>query len=233
VNDIDYDRSLAMGIERENSWSLISQGKFLEAYNKATDEYNETGSLISLRHRAKASLLLEDYCTALADFQEVLYWTEELYRGDTDYINIGMVYWLLNDHDQATKYWLDSMTLKLRTGNIVIPPSIVYFAGVYLKDSKLIKEACKYLKRRWKGSIPLAGFLLDHNNEDDLLSTIEPDSPMEPRTLCKYEFYIASKYLQKENMEGYLEHLKKCIQAKGNYLEFEYYIAVGELHKIS
>lgn len=85
----------------------------------------------------------------------------------------------MGDYAKATQLWMDSMTLKLPyTANIVIPPSIVYFASVYLNDKKIKKEAVKYLRKLAKEELPLALFLLDEINESQLLDTISINSPL-------------------------------------------------------
>jgi len=229
----------------DNTWSLIEQGRFGEAYKSATEEYEKTGSYRILGNRAISLKLLKDYKGALHDYLTILNAVDQFYinnknyndnlinKGDGEYIDVGVAYWLLSDYQQALKMWIYSMTLRLRfTSNIMIPPCIVYFAGVYLNDLKTVKEAKKYIKKRYKKTIPLGRFLLDEINEEELLKEIKPDSPLKERTLCKYEFYIASKRLEQGDRADFVEHLKRCRDAKGKYLEFEYFLAVGELDKM-
>ena len=125
----------------ESSWDLITKGMLSEAFNRATEEYNATKSLVSIRHRAMASMMMNNYENALIDYLKVLDETEDWHKGDRDYIYVGAVYWLLCEHTKATQMFMDSMILKLPyTSNIIIPPAIVYFASVYLKDEKIKKE---------------------------------------------------------------------------------------------
>lgn len=233
-------------MDLESSWSLIEQGRLDEALLRATEEYNnDPTSFAPLRHRAISSLLLKEYKGALNDFLTVLntpdpfYVNNEYYendrvndKGDGDYIDVGVAYWLLNEHDAATKMWIDAMTLRFKyTNNIMIPPCVGFFAGVYLNDLKIIREAKKYIKKRYRKTIPLGRFLLDEITEEELLGEIKPASPLKDRTTCKYEFYIASKHLEKGDKSGFIEHLKKCVETK-KIIESEYFLAVGELDKI-
>lgn len=229
----------------DSSWALIEQGKFAEACKKAGEEYEGTNSTSALHHQGLSLLLLKDYKGALDAYLTILNTKDPFYdnnkyyidgvinKSDEDYIKVGLCYWLLGDYIQAAKLWIDSMTLRLRfTSNIMVPPCIVYFSGIFLNDTKIIIQAKKYIKKRYKKSIPLGRFLLDDINEVELLNEIKPDSPMKDRTTCKYEFYIAAKYLEQGDRNGYIEHLKKCRDVKGKYLEFEYFLAVGELDKL-
>jgi hypothetical protein len=75
-----------------SSWNLIEKDMFSEAYSKATDEYNTEKSLIALRHRAIASIMMNDYKNALNDYLKVLDETEDWHKGDTDYIDVGIGY---------------------------------------------------------------------------------------------------------------------------------------------
>lgn len=48
---------------------------------------------------------------------------------------------------------------------------------------------------------------------------------------CKVEFYKAAKALQNGFGEKYQEHISRSAELKGNYLEFEYYMAKIEQGK--
>jgi tetratricopeptide (TPR) repeat protein len=175
-----------------DNWSLIQNGEFEKALKNTTEEYELNGTDFSLRNRAKLLLLLKDYRGALNDYLVILNKVDSFYtnnknyqdnvinKGDGDYINLGVAYWLLGEYQHAVKMWTDSMTLRLRyTSNIMIPPCIVYFAGVYLKDCQILKEAKKYIKKRYKKSILLGKYLLDEIEEQELLDEITTDSPLE------------------------------------------------------
>jgi len=215
----------------ESSWRLIEKGMFFEALNRATEEYNDTKSLAPIRHRAMASMMMNDYENALIDYLKALDETEEWHKGDVDYIYVGVAYWLLGEYTKATQMFMNSMILKLPyTSNIIIPPAIVYFASVYLKDEKIKKEAIKYLKKFVKKKLPLALFLLNEINEAELLGSITDNSPLRSRMLCKYELYIATKYLENGGIAQFYDHLQKSIDTK-KIIEFEYFIALSELNQ--
>ena len=131
----------------DSYWKLIEKGMFSEAFNRAAEEYKEYNDIRSLRQRASASIMMNNYENALADYLKILDEIEERHKSDIDYIYVGVLYWLLGEYAKAIQMFIDSMTLKLPyTANIISPPAIVYFSSVYLNDEKVKKESIKYLK---------------------------------------------------------------------------------------
>jgi hypothetical protein len=215
----------------ESSWNFIEKGIFSEAISKATEEYNTTKSLASLSNRATASIMMNNYENALNDYLTILNETEDRYKSDTNYIKVGVGYWLVGEYAKASQMFMNSMILKLPyTGNVIIPPAIVYFASVVLKEEKMKKDSLKYLKNFAKKKLSLALFLLNEIDETQLLDTIAENSPIRSRMLCKYELYIATKYLENGEREEFYNHLQKSVDT-GKLIEFEYFIALSELNK--
>lgn len=49
---------------------------------------------------------------------------------------------------------------------------------------------------------------------------------------CRGEFYLRTKCLQMGNEEVF-EHLQKCKEIEGRFLEIEYFFAISELGRLS
>ena len=78
--------------------------------------------------------------------------------------------------------------------------------------------------------MPLASFLLNEINETELLGSITENWPLRSRLLCKYELYIATKYLENGDIAQFYDHLQKSVDTK-KIIDFEYFIALSELNK--
>jgi hypothetical protein len=76
-------------------------------------------------------------------------------------------------------------------------------------------------------------FLLGQASEQDLNKEWEEqiNETLKNRMACKVEFYKAVKALQNGYVEKFQEHINRCVDLKGNYLEFEYYMARIEQRK--
>jgi tetratricopeptide (TPR) repeat protein len=218
-----------------NPWDEIFLDNFDVAYKIANENYLKTASDFDLRARAKCSLLLCNYKNALEDFlalNEIENNADRLY--DETYMDIGLCYYAMGDNDKAIDYFKFAASNKtiMGTSDISVPVSILYYIAIKLERQDILKIAEKELKRR-KPEVPQ--FLLGKLSETDLNDLFEryPNGPYRNREQCKIEFYKAVSQLRQGRIEKYLEHLGRCVDLKGLYLEFVYYIAKVEYDRYS
>lgn len=215
-------------------FDLILDERFKEAYDVANKAFEKESDKNDLRARADASMFLKDYKNALIDYLELIRITDLNYKSDGEYIDAGIAYWIIGDKAAAVSMWKEGLDKSVkRTSNIINVPAILYFASASQGDKRLLTLANKYLKRRWKSKIALAGFLLNELSLDELLFSVTKEPTLRERQLCKIYFYIAAKCLMDNDFNNYGKYLNKCIEIKGRFLEFEYHLAVGELDKMS
>lgn len=214
-------------------FDLMQERKFKEVNDMANTAFLSSGDEKDLRVRADTYMFLKDYKNALADYLEIIRLTKPESKYDGDFIDAGIAYWLLGSFDDAVLMWRDGLKFIKYTSNIVNVPAVLYFASAYLRDKKLLNLANSYLKKMWKNKVPIAGFLLGEITKDELLGTVTEEPILRERQLCKVFFYIASDCLQKNDVEGYRYYLKESVTVEGRFLEFEYHLAVGELHKLN
>jgi tetratricopeptide (TPR) repeat protein len=218
-----------------NPWDEIFLNNFDEAYKIANENYLKTSSDFDLRARAKCSLLLCDYEKAIQDFLLLNELEKKSGRPyDVTYMEVGLCYYAIGDNDKAVDYFKFAALnrTKLCTSDVSVPVSILYYIAIKLNRPDILKIAERELMRR-KPDIPL--FLLGKLSESDLNKMFEgyPDGPYRNRQQCKIEFYKAVSQVKNGHKDKYLEHISRCVNLKGRYLEFEYYIAKVEYDRYS
>lgn len=214
-------------------WDLIKQKDFYGACKRADEEYAETKSEPSLRNKAIALLNLKKYHDVLAIAGELIRITNG--RSDSDYMLAGIANWLLDNYTEAIEIWQKGLNTKYTdaAGGIEVP-ALLYYAAVRRNDKKLEKEAIKLLKKRCGSKISLnypgsiAGYILGRISKDELLNSYGSFEKLKTRIFCKAHFYIAVNSLKNGDEEMFYENLKKCIENE-SYLEYEYFIAIGEI----
>jgi tetratricopeptide (TPR) repeat protein len=219
-----------------NPWDKIFTDDFESAYEIADQNYLQTSEDFDLRARAICSLQLRKYDYSLADFLTLNEIEKQTNRiSDGTYMNIALCYYALGDIDKAIDYFKFPITNRkdIRyTSDITVPACILFYIAVRLNRQDILKVATKELKRL-KHKIPL--FLLGQTSTTDLNEIYEQQSheTLRNRKECKVEFYKAASELANGNFEKYKEHLNRCVDIKGKYLEFEYYIAKVEQDKLN
>jgi tetratricopeptide (TPR) repeat protein len=207
-----------------NPWDKIFIDDFESAYKIADQNYLQTSQDFDLRARAICSLLLRKYDNSLADFltlNEIEKQTNRISDGTN--MDIALCYYALGDTDKAIDYFKFPITNRKDikyTGDLSIPACILFYIAVRLNKQDILKTATKELKRL-KHKIPL--FLLGQTSTTDLNEIYEQQSheTLRNRKECKVEFYKAVSELANGNFEKYKEHLNRCVDIKGKYLEFE------------
>lgn len=211
-----------------NPWDIIFIDDFESAYKIADQNYSQTYQNFDLRARAISSFLLGNYEKALADLLLLKDIEHESNRvSDGIFLEIGLCYYAMGEIGQALEYFkypVENSKLMKYTSDISVPGSILFFLAIKLNRSDLLTIATKELKKR-KVIVPL--FLLGQASELDLDKKWEEqiNETLKNRMGCKIEFYKAVKALHNGYFEKYQEHINHCVDLKGNYLEFEYYIA--------
>jgi len=218
-----------------NPWDSIFINDFQSAYKIADQNYSTTYQTFDLRARAISSFLQDDYGKALIDFLLLNDIEHEANRvSDGTYLDIGLCYYAMEKIEEALgyfKYPVENSKLMKYTSDISVPGCILFYLAIKLNRSDILKIATKELKKR-KLTIP--SFLLGQRSESDLNKMWEEQTHeiLKNRKECKVEFYKAVKGLQDGQVEKYQAHLNRCVALKGNYLEFEYYLARVEQSKL-
>ena len=219
-----------------NPWDKIFIEDFESAYKIADQNYSQTSQDFDLRARAICSLLLRKYDKSLTDFLTLNEIEKQTSRiSDGTYMDIALCYYALGDNDKAIEYFKYPITNRKDikyTSDISIPACILFYVAINLNRQDILKTATKELKRL-KHKIPL--FLLGQTSTTDLNEIYEQQSheTLRNRKECKIEFYKGVLELVNGNFDKYKEHLNRCVDIKGKYLEFEYYIAKVELEKLN
>ena len=218
-----------------NPWDLIFIDDFESAYKIADQNYSQTYQNFDLRARAISSFLQGNYEKALTDLLLLKDVEHESNRvSDGTFLEIGLCYYAIGEIEKALEYFIypvENSKLMKYTSDISVPGSILFYLAIKLNRSDLLKIATKELKKR-KVIVPL--FLLGQASELDLNKKWEEqiNETLKNRMGCKIEFYKAVKALHNGYFEKYQEHINRCVDLKGNYLEFEYYIAKIEQSKL-
>jgi tetratricopeptide (TPR) repeat protein len=224
-----------MSMMATNPWDLILTDDFQSAYKIADENYSKTYQNFDRRARAISSFLLGNYEKALTDFLFLKDVEHESNRvSDGTFLEIGLCYYALGEIEKALEYFkypVENSKLMKYTSDISVPGSILFYFAIKLNLLDLLKIATKELKKR-KVIVPL--FLLGQASEQDLdkMWQEQTNEILKNRAESKVEFYKAVKALQNGYVEKYQEHLNRCVGLKGNYLEFEYYMARIEQSKL-
>lgn len=222
-----------------NPWDKIFIDDFESAYEIADQNYLQTSQDFDLRARAICSLQLRKYDNSLADFLRLNEIEKQTNRiSDGTYMDIALCYYALGDTDKAIDYFKYPITNRkemVYTSDISVSPSVLLFIATKLGRHDLTKIAIKELKRLSKYKTPASSYLLGLTTETDLNEIHEQQSheTLRSRKECKAEFYKAVLALVNKNLDKHKEHLNRCVDIKGKYLEFEYYIAKVELDKLN
>jgi len=219
-----------------NPWDKIFLDDFESAYKIADQNYLQTSQDFDLRARAICSLLLRKYDNSLADFltlNEIEKKTDRI--SDGTYMDIALCYYAMGENAKAIEYFKFPVTKRKYikyTSDISVPACILFYIAVKLNRQDIFKISTKELKRL-KHKIPL--FLLGQISTLDLNEIFEQQTheALRNRKECKVEFYKAVLELVNENYHKYQEHLNRCVDLKGKYLEFEFYIAKVEQDRLN
>ena len=194
-------------------WELVKLGKFNEAILAADTEIARSESVLPLRNKIIALLNLERYQDAVILCDRII--ERESGESETDFINLGVSYWLQKIPNDAIAAWSRGKKAKYTdaAGGVKIP-LLLFYAAIRMGDKKLQMESIKQLKSilgeasavNWPG--PIAEFMLDTTSAAIFLSKISQQPILRERQICQADFYIAVKHLEQGNNDG----LKKFMQ---------------------
>lgn len=216
-------------------WQLIQNGFFQEACTKADSEFEQTKDYSVLRNKLYALFHLKNYDECILLSKEII----DLDRGqtDSDFIFLGIAYWLCDRKDIALKIWQKGMKSKYTDAAGGIELQIfIFFASIKMNDDnlkeKVFKKIQNLVKSKGTQNYPgiLGRYLLNEITEEVLFVSVSNIPVLKERQLCQINFTIAVKKLETRDTEGYLKKLKTAISFGPNsYLEQMYYLALGEL----
>ncbi|GEM_PF-3505542 len=222
-----------------NPWDKIFIDDFETAYKIADKNFLQTSESFDLRARAICSFLLRKYDNALADFLSLIEIEKQTNRiSDGTYIEVALCYYAVGENDKAIDFFKYSVINRKEikyTSDVSVAPSILLFIASKFGRQDLIKIANKELKQLSKNNIPIINYLLGLSSQDEVDKVYKQhhNETIRIRKECKVEFYKAVFALINKNFNQYKEHLSRCVDIKGKYLEIEYYIAKVELEILS
>jgi hypothetical protein len=218
-------------MEQLDIWGLIQNGDFEQALRKADFEYAVTRDEFPLRNKVYALFHLKKFEEAVLLNEQLI----EIRKGESqhDFIFCGIANWILGRKSEAVLIWQRSeqCIYKDAAGGMDLE-IILYFAAIKIGDDGLKKRAIKGIKRllkskrstNWPG--PLGHYILGDLEEDKLLSYVSSIPILKERQLCQAHFAIATKKLEKGELEGYQRSLVDCISyGPSSYLEQLFYLA--------
>lgn len=224
-----------MTMKQMDIWTLIENGHFEQACEKADLEYEQTGNIFPLRNKVYALFHLGKY-------EECVELTEQLIKlrnGETsvDFLFCGIANWLLDRKRDAVLLWHrgEQSIYKDAAGGMDLE-IVLYFSAIKISDNLLKAETIKKIKKlvkskraaNWPG--PLGNYLLGDIADDILLSYVSNIPVLKERHLCQAFFAMAIKCLEQADIEGYKRNLQNSISyGPSSYLEQMYYLAKGEL----
>jgi tetratricopeptide (TPR) repeat protein len=215
-----------------NPWDKMFLEDFDTALKIADENFKNTNHKFDLRARALIKLLQADYSGSLNDFKLL----KEMDKAgnvisDDTYLYIGLCYYGLGESEKAMEYFeypvKNHKEFKYTT-DITLAPAILYFMSVKTGNVKTLALAEKDLNKR---NTPIAEFFTNRIDENEF-EKIFVTPALKNRQQCRLEFYKGVKYLKEKDYHKHYNQLKKTVELKGQFLEFEYYLSKVELAKL-
>jgi len=216
-----------------NPWDKIFLEDFEGALKIANENIALTNSKFDLRARALIKLQQGDYSESLKDFTRLnKYEQESSSISDDTYLYLGLCHYALGDSDQAIRHFeypvKNNKEFKYST-DITLAPAILYFISLTTGNVTTLSLAEKDLNKR---KTPIGEFLMGRISEHAFESAFIL-TELKIRRQCSAEFYKSVKSLKEMDYDKQYKHLKKAVELKGQFLEFEYYLSKVEMEKIA
>lgn len=220
-----------------STWELIKAGEYEKACDQADLEGQKSKSLLPLRNKIFALLMLRRYADSESLGESII----EISHGssDSDFIFLGLSRWLLGKHSEAISMWQQSVHTKftdaLGGAEIYL---LVWYAAVSLKNRSLAEESNDSLRKlyfpkkpkAWPG--PIVGYILKDLSEADLRSQISSQAIVHEKQLCQANFYIGIQRLVDGDLTGFHQAMNEVLNLKPSGLvKAEFYLARSESEK--
>ena len=240
-----------------SAWQLIKNGEFADAVNEYEEIFSIEKDLTNLRNLAYARLLNGNVDEALKDFQEVIIMTDPKYFNQSDFMNLGICYFIQGENASAVKEWKNALKVPyVDVAGGVFPLGILFYAGYRLGDQVLIQFGQKQLNRfyskrmrqigqleksiktdinqpavhGWPAS--LVELLLEKTDTVGIEQAIKvKGGGLLARNLCTFYFHVGAKHLRDQDFVSFFECMKKCSEQKA-FIEPVSIIARWELSTI-
>jgi hypothetical protein len=225
-------------LRMSNVWSLIKDGKFRDASALAEQQYALTKDVLCLRNGVLALLNLGELQSAIDLSKRVI----QIRNGDTDsdYIFLGVAFWLCGRHVEALRAWEDGMRCDYKDAAGGLEVLLLrYFAAVKLRNTQLL-SACEGLLEKkypnvvqvWPG--PIASFLLKMTSAEGVCSVMSASSIVKSKQTCQSSFYFGVAAWQQSGSEAAKPFfLDATRQGVVTLTKQEYYLAKHELSQIA
>jgi hypothetical protein len=228
-----------------DNWEEFMNKPSAECITLFENEYKRTGDLPTLYNHNLVLMDINEWRTARENFKIIIRKSE--YSCDAYLIRMGMIDWFAGNIASAIDFWNQACNAEFTDSiGAIDGPLVLWYAGRYLKDKKLLGDSQKKLKKFWKvtdyrkivkwpGTIAIAGFLLDQVPGDDFLVKWKwlAAEALEHRRLCRTHFWIGIKLLE-QNAEQAIRHFKAAYSAnKIGILQYEYFLAKWEYARLT
>lgn len=226
-----------------NNWDLIESGRFADAIEGLTKEFQERPSPFLLRNRGIAHLNLGQLEQAEQDF-----WAAEKLSktaGDSNRMSAGTVKWLGGHETDAGQSWADVVhDLDVRkiqytdAAGGVEAPCLLWFAGVRLGRLEWRDAGIKSLRRTLRSKrstawpAALGQLVLGRALPDEVRKSVSSVAILHERELCQAEFYIAWLAFVDQRLDEFRDSLTRAASLSAALLEDELYLARYESARI-
>lgn len=253
--------AIEMNGSDSSPWQALELGRYEEAIQLYSQEYRQSQNLRALAGRACAYLAANRPSQALSDIEEVVTRTDKRLASESDYAFLGICYWYLAQPDFAIAQWQAGHGAPyVDAAGGILSPTLLFYAGVRLGDSRLEMEARQVLRAHWQKFVrrvrrredaalitpqnfadpelwnwpgAIVPFLLGHEDSAWLLHQARKTNveTLALRRECQAQFAIAVDALRSGNRQLFVTSMEACAHNPKGLLEAEYFLACWEMHK--
>lgn len=210
-------------------WNKIFADDFDGALLLAEERCRCSGNEFDLRTRGLIKLQQGDYAEALLDFQQL----QQKERGNNTqsedtWLYTGLCYYAQGQLEKACslfEYPLHHAAEFRYTTDIALVPAVLLFFS-FKTNSELMRRTAVIELMMRRG--PVADFLTGRIDVDAFEQKLVRPL-IKNRMECRMAFYTAVMSLIQNDRPAYMRQLRRTVSLKGQYLEFEYYLAKVEL----